>query len=623
VADADKVESLIVETLGGLAQKGIDPKTVEAALNTVEFRLRENNTGSFPRGLLLMLRSLSTWLYDGDPLSLLAFEKPLEMVKSGVQSDGNLFEEIISRLFVQNSHRTTLVLEPDPELIAKDDAAEKKRLSQAQGSMGPDEKAAVVEETRELKRLQETPDPAEALASIPVLKLSDLDKNNKTIPLERLDLQGAPVLFHDLFTNGIVYFDLGFNLHTLPEKYLPYVPLFGRALVEMGTRKEDFVSLMQRISRKTGGISPSTLTATTKTSDRSSAWLFLRSKAMLSQVADMTDILRDVLLDVQLDNPSRFRQMVLESKARTEQKMVPSGHSVVNLRLRSHLCESHWVAEQMSGISYLFFLRKLGKDVDENWPEVLAVLEEMREVLVNRNAAILNITMDEPSWSGFEPHVDSLLSALPKAPVKEKDWSPKTGSLFEGMTIPSLVNYVGKGADLYKLGYRFHASSLVITRYLRNSWLWDQVRVQGGAYGAFCLFDRMSGALSFLSYRDPNLIKTLDAFDQAAQFLKSTDLGNAELTKSIIGAIGDLDSHMLPDAKGNASMVRFLIGDTEEERQQMRDEVLGTVAADFKAFAQILEQVKEDGIVKVLGSPDAINEVINDRPGWLDVTEVL
>ncbi len=131
VENADKVEALIMETLSSLAQNGIDPKTVEAALNTIEFRLRENNTGSFPRGLLLMLRSLTTWLYDGDPLALLAFEKPLEMIKSGVQSNGAIFEEMISRLLVNNPHRTTVILEPDPELREKDNAAEKDRLSKA------------------------------------------------------------------------------------------------------------------------------------------------------------------------------------------------------------------------------------------------------------------------------------------------------------------------------------------------------------------------------------------------------------------------------------------------------------------------------------------------------------
>jgi Zn-dependent M16 (insulinase) family peptidase len=247
----------------------------------------------------------------------------------------------------------------------------------------------------------------------------------------------------------------------------------------------------------------------------------------------------------------------------------------------------------------------------------------MRKILINRNAIILNITMEEHDWAEFKPHIDNLLSALPETQPKEKDWSPKSGAFFEGMTIPSLVNYVGKGADLYKLGYRFHASSLVITRYLRNAWLWDQVRVQGGAYGAFCLFDRISGALTFVSYRDPNLTKTLEAFDQSARFLLETDLSEEELTKSIIGAIGDLDAHMLPDAKGYASLVRYLIGDTEEERQQMRDELLSTKASDFKAFAQVLTQVRENGLVKVLGSLNAIEEVAADRPGWLDVVKVL
>ena len=176
---------------------------------------------------------------------------------------------------------------------------------------------------------------------------------------------------------------------------------------------------------------------------------------------------------------------------------------------------------------------------------------------------------------------------------------------------------------LFDLGYSFHGSASVITRYIRNAFLWDRVRVQGGAYGAFCLLDRMSGALTFVSYRDPNLMDTLNAFDQAASFLKDTDLGDEELTKSIIGAIGDLDAHMLPDAKGFASMVRYLIGDTEEARQQMRDEILGTKAAHFTDFARMLEQVKEGGIVKILGSPSAIEKATTARPGWLDVVKVL
>jgi hypothetical protein len=165
---------------------------------------------------------------------------------------------------------------------------------------------------------------------------------------------------------------------------------------------------------------------------------------------------------------------------------------------------------------------------------------------------------------------------------------------------------VGKGANLYELGYRFHGSAAVITRFIRTAWLWDQVRVQGGAYGAFCLFDRLSGTLTFVSYRDPNLERTLGAFDETSRFLKKTDLGESELTKAIIGAIGDLDTHMLPDAKGYASMGRYLSEDTESTRQQMRSEILCTEPSHFRAFAEVLDQVSAQGIVKVLGSADAI-----------------
>jgi presequence protease len=623
IEDADRVEELILNTLKDLAQNGIDKKTIEAALNTIEFRFRENNSGSYPRGLLLMLRTLTTWLYDGDPLALLAFEEPLEMIKASVQSDAGIFSDMINRLFVSNLHRTTLIFKPDPELKEKNDADEKKRLNQARSVIDPDELIALAEQTKELKRLQKTPDSPEALATIPVLRRDDLEKKNKTIPIARLDRQGALVLFHDLFTNGIVYLELGFDLHTLPERYLPYVPLFGRALVEMGTVSEDFVSLQQRISRKTGGIIPQTLISTVKDSKKSTSWLFLRGKAMLSQTEELTNIMRDVLLDVKLDNQERFRQMVLESKARTEQKLVPNGHDIVNSRIKAHFAEAHWAHEQMSGISYLFFLRGLAKAVDQNWSGVLEVLKDMRSILVNRNAAIINITMDQRDWPGFEPHVDNLLSAMPGNPVVENQWAIKCQGLFEGMTIPSMVNYVGKGADLYTLGYRFHASSLVAARYLRNAFLWDRVRLQGGAYGAFCLFDRLSGVLSLVSYRDPNLIKTIDIFDEAAKFLRDIDLSDEELNKSIIGAIGDMDAHMLPDTKGHASMVRYLVGDTEEARQQIRDEVLGTCKADFKVFGHALEKVKEKGLVKVLGSKEAVEQALADRPGWLEVVKVL
>lgn len=622
-ANADRVEQLVLSTLAGLAANGIDPLATEAALNTVEFRLRENNSGQFPRGLSLMLRSLTTWLYDGDPLALIAFEEPFSAMKSEAASKPAYFEEMIDRFLLKNNHRATLLLKPDPSQASREKAAEESLLAGVKRSMTPGELEDLSKNTQELRRAQETPDSPEALATIPSLKLSDLEKKNKIIPEEILDMGGTKVLYHDIFTNGITYLDLGFDLHVLPQSRLSYVPLFGRALVEMGTHREDFVTLTQRIYRKTGGIRPRLFTSATAGNGRGTAWLLLRGKSMLKQTGELLSILRDVLLTVKLDDGSRFKQMVLEEKARMERQIIPQGSHMVNLRLRAHFGEADWVAEQVGGVSYLFFLRDLVEKVESDWPGVVTVLEDIRQRLLNRSAMVLSATVDRAGWSGIESGISDFLDSFASTPPQETAWSPEVPVLTEGMAIPAKVNYVGKGANLYGLGYRFHGSVLVIMSYLRTSWLWERVRVQGGAYGASSIFDRLSGTLTFVSYRDPNLVRTLDVFDRTAEFLKNLSLNDDEITKAIVGAIGNIDTHLLPDTRGHIAMLRHLTNDTEERRQELRDEVLATRREDFRDFAEILEQVGKKGIVKVLGPPDSFENPEPGHPNWSSILKIL
>jgi presequence protease len=621
--NADRIKDLIINTLRGLVQKGIDPETIKAALNTVEFRLRENNTGAYPRGLSLMLRAMTTWLHNEDPLSLIAFEAPLEAIKSRVDEKKCYFEDMINALILDNPHMTCLLLKPETGLLEKENAAEEKKLEKAKNEMSSADIRAVLENTRELKSAQEKPDTPEALATIPMLKLHDLERKNKVIPLESMEQKGTPVLYHDLFTNGIAYMDIGFDLGALPQRYLPYIHLFGRSLFEIGTQKEDYVALTQRIGSKTGGIYSTTHISDVKASKESTSWLFVRGKAMLDHTNDMLDIIKDVLMTVKLDNPERFKQMALEAKARAEQKLVPEGHRIVNMRLRSHYGQADRIAEETSGLSYLFFLRGLVTEIDQNWPSVLSDLTEIHRLLINKNSMLVNVTLDSKGWSSFQPQVKEFIDSIPLLDKSKEAWSLTELPEFEGLTIPSQVNYVGKAINLYETGYKYHGSAHVICRFLRNSWLWDRVRVQGGAYGAFCLFDRLTGTLTMVSYRDPNTMKTIDIFDQSAKFLRDLELSDDELTKGIIGAIGDIDDYKLPDAKGYSSMSQHLAKVTDEDRQQIRDEVLGTTKADFKKFADVLEAFKTEGIVKILGSGKSIEEMTVKQPGWLTVTNVL
>ncbi len=623
--DSPKVETLILDTLQALVEQGIDPGMLAAALNTTEFRLRENNTGYFPRGLLLMLRALATWLHGGDPIAPLAFEAPLAEIKSRLAAGEAYFEGLISKTLLGNSHRTTVILEPDPQMGQREDAAEKERLAQARAGMDETDLQTIVEQTRLLKLRQATPDPPEALASIPSLALEDLDKENKRIPLAVLQREKVKILYHDLFTNGIVYLDLGFDLHSLPQADLPFIPLFGRALLGLGTQTEDFVKLSQRIGRSTGGMYSFPYTSAVRGEAKAAAWLQLRAKATLTQADALLGILRDVLLTVNFDNPERFRQMVLEEKADLEAALVPAGHRLVNSRLRAAFDEAGWAAEQMSGVSYLFFLRQLVEALDKDWPAVLARLEAIRAKLLNRASMLANVTLDLAGWEQFEPALLEFLRDLPAFPPDVQPWRPEGPGGFEGLTIPAQVNYVGKGGDLYALGYDLDGSVFVISNYLRSTWLWERVRVQGGAYGAYVAFDHHSGVLTLLSYRDPNLLATLENFDLAGNFLHKLDLSRDELVKSIIGAIGDMDAYQLPDAKGYTSMLRYLSGESDESRQRLRDQALSTQLQDFHTFGEALEQVKAHGRVVVLGSAEAIQAANagHDGAGWLEIKKVL
>jgi Zn-dependent M16 (insulinase) family peptidase len=547
----------------------------------------------------------------------------LQAIKGRLASGEAYSENLVLDYLVKNVHRTTVLLKPDPEIGQQQEATERARLAKARDAMSDEQLWATIANTRELKRIQETPDSPDALATIPFLALSDLDKQNKLIPLDVLREGTSTVLYHNLFTNGIAYLDVGFDLHTLPQDLLPYVPLFGQALVKIGTETEDFVKLSQRIGRNTGGIWPSVFVSAAKNAPQSVARLFVRGKATVSQADDLIAILGDVLLTVKLDNRERFQQMVLEAKARMEAGLVPGGHGVVRTRLAAHLSEAGWVSEQVGGVSYLFFLRQLIEDVENDWPSVLEKLEAVRRTLINRNAMIGNVTLDKANWAQFRPKLAGFVDALPAAPVDAVGWEPQPFSDAEGLTIPARVNYVAKGANLYKQGYQLHGSVSVITHYLATTWLWERVRVQGGAYGGFCLFSRHSGLLTYLSYRDPNLLATIENYDQTSRFLRDLRLSEDELTKSIIGAIGRMDAYQLPDAKGYTSMVRYLIGESDESRQRLRDQVLSTTPADFRAFAEVLQSVGDTGRVVVMGSQEAIETANAAREGWLDVTRVL
>ena len=622
--DAPAIEALILDTLRRLADEGLDPAAVEAALNTIEFDRREMNSGGTPRGLTQMFAALTTWTYGGDPWWPLAYAAPLESIKAKAQA-GPYFEGMIRRLFVDNPHRTTLTLRPDPDFMQTVEAAERARLDAARAAFGPEDIEKVVARTQALKERQETPDPPEVLATLPMLGRADLPLKNTPIPIAIEMQDGARIVTHDLSTSGIAYLDIGLDLHRLTPDLLPYATLFGRAILQLGTEREDYVRLTQRIGRVTGGIRPDFFTGDVRDASGAAAWLFLRGKVLSSRTGEMLDILRDVLTTARWDDRDRFRQIAVEEKARMEAALASADAGFVLTRLHRPLSEAGWAEEHLRGLESLFFLRGLVGKIDTDWPAVRDALERIKQALVSRDGMVCNVTLDGDNWAQAGPLVREFLASLPSAPAASAPWDWRTAAdgRGEAWTVPSQVGSVGKAANLYTLGLTESGSTSVITRFLSTSWLWQQVRVQGGAYGGTCLFDPHTGVLSFLSWRDPNVDATFGVYDGAGAFLRSAALDDKELTRSIIGSIGRLDTYRLPDARGYVSLLRYLTGETDAWRQNWRDQILSTGEQDFRAFADVLDAMREPGRRVVLGSAEAISAADARQPGSLQVRAAL
>jgi hypothetical protein len=352
--------------------------------------------------------------------------------------------------------------------------------------------------------------------------------------------------------------------------------------------------------------------------------LLIKGKATREHADELFSIFRIILTDARFDSKSKVIELLKESRSRLENSVQGSGHSIANTRMKARYRVAGYVEEITSGISYLDTVKTLLKQAEEDWPSLLQRLEKMRSTILNkslcRSGMMLDVTGETKVLEAIKPAIYSFLKKLPGDPSGEKlpnfykeihPWVPEAKKRMaefspvadEGFVVPTQVSYVGKSGLLYGDGERIPGSAQVVARFLRTGYLWDYVRVMGGAYGGFCTFSAFSGFFSFLSYRDPNLDKTLDIYDAAADTLMSAAEALEDdpdaLATAIIGTIGDLDGALSPDQKGFSQFQRWLINESPENRQRMREEILATKPEDFRNFARRLKVMKDPSVAVV------------------------
>ena len=340
--------------------------------------------------------------------------------------------------------------------------------------------------------------------------------------------------------------------------------------------------------------------------------IFFRGKSTSDKSAELLSLFRLILTDANLDSRARIIEMLKETRSRLESSIQSSGHSYASKRISARYNPLSYIDEMLGGVSYLASVKELLEVAENDFPSLLARLSKLRSTILDestfRKGALLNLTGDQRVLERVQPSVDKFLSSLPgKAdgtPLpnfykQEHPWSAAARAKMsehapvvdEGFVVSTKVNYVGKGGLLFSPGEKMSGATTVVSRYLKTGYLWDHVRVIGGAYGGFCSLSSSSGVFTFLSYRDPNFAKTLDIYDAASESLAEAadNITDEALALAIIGTIGDMDGAHSPDQKGWISFRRWLANESAESRQKYRDEVIGTKKEDFKTFAAKLK----------------------------------
>ena len=595
------------EVLTKLVTDGLNQKALAAAINYYEFKYREADFGSYPKGLILGLQAMESWLYDETkPFLHIEANETFRELREAIGTD--YFEGLIEKYFLKNTHKTILVVKPVPGLTTKKDQQLQKRLQSYKETLSQAEKQEIVDQTRALRAYQEEESSEEALKTIPLLTREDMKKEATAYVNEVRQIDGTTFVFHDIFTNGIGYLNLLFDLKQVPERLFPYLGILKTVLMMVDTEHFSYGELPNEVNIHTGGIKAVVNTYTNANEMRKyRVMLEIRSRALYEKRDKALELMKEIILTSRFDDGKRLHEVIAEAKSRLQAAMTSAGHSTAALRALSYFSPTAAVSEEISGIPQYRLLEELDKNFEAKKEELISNLKELTVCIFRPENLLVDYTASKESWEGLDEAVREFKSALITEPIEETGYTPVLTKRNEGFMTAGQVQFVCRAGNFIEKGLPYTGSLKVLKVMMGYDYLWNQVRVKGGAYGCMCSFYK-NGDGYFVSYRDPNLTKTIEVYEKAADYIKNAKLDERTVTQFIIGAISELDTPMTPATRGSYSLGGYLTGLSMERVQKEREELLATTGEELNGLYRYVQAFMEENCLCVVGNGEKIKE---------------
>ena len=603
----DRFLEIIQSTLTNIVKNGVNKKTLQAGINYMEFRYREADFSSWPKGLMYGLDIFGSWLYSDEKAFshvqiLPVFEKLKSLLNQGY------FEELIQKYLLDNPHGSVITLVPSKGLAARREQALAEKLQKQLEGMTEEERNGLVEKTKSLVAYQESEEEPGSEKCIPMLKREDIKKEAAGFTNQELDVDGSLFLYHEVPTNGIAYLDLMFDLKKLSPEKVPYVGLLKSVLGYVDTEHYSYGELSDEINAQTGGIASGVEVFDRVDSiDEYKAAFSVTGKAMYSNIDVLFRMIREILNTSKLSDTKRLYEIIARVKSRAQANLVSAGHCTAVLRGASYSSPMAAFQDAMSGVAYYQFIENLEKEFDSHKEELVHTLKELMVEILRPEYLCVSYTGERETLDEVMGQVKALKMTLHTEPVKTSSEPMHCVKKNEGFTTSGQVQYVARTGNFRKKGYEYTGALDILKVALSYDYLWMNLRVKGGAYGCMSGFKR-SGESYFVSYRDPHLKRTLEIYEGIPEYVRTFQADEREMTKYIIGTISGKDIPRTPKMQGSISKTAYFCGVSEEMVQKERDQILNAQAEDIHALAPIIEAILSDDALCVVGSETAIEK---------------
>jgi presequence protease len=576
--DAARVQDVVLETLERLAEKGVDASQVDAAIHHLEFARRERSNAGFPYALRLLFAMLPAYAYGGDPFAALNFDADLEHLEKA-RGEGRFFENLIRAELLDNPHRGLIRVVPDNELDDRRRREELARLSQIEARLDDQEKSRIVEDALRLKADQEA---KQDVSVLPTLELTDIPMRFEDVASRDVSLRAAKVEFYAQPTNGITYLDIRSDFSRLAAEQRDLLPLFSRVLTQSGAAGLDYAEVASRIAAVTGGVGAAAQVQSLAARDDYLQSFVISGRALDRNEQAFIELLTDLITRLEIE-PKRLKEIIAEMTTRLETSIAGLGFQFAILRAHSKLSPEGAENDRLQGIEMLHTMRRLARLDAAGIDDLIGRLNGIRTALFQADALRIVVTCEEATIEPLEELLGGLIAELPQdGAFAAGPRSPALDAAPEARIAPVPVAFNVRIFKTVRYTDPDAPALLVLANYVRDTFLHRELREKGGAYGGYAQAGVANGTFYLGSYRDPNIVRTYDVFDEAVRYVIDGDIDPEHLKEAILGACGDVDPLESPDIKGRREATNRATGFTRELRERFKQRLLQVTADDLR-----------------------------------------